>query len=66
MKIRVPKSGEEVTRQTFIFAVDKKKLRQAEQRDGHYLLRSNLTGEGLGVLWERYVNSRRLRQPSKR
>jgi transposase len=53
--IRVPKADEEVTRQTFTFATDKKKLRQAEQRDGHYLLRSNLTGEDPGVLWERYI-----------
>ncbi|HEY7391616.1 MAG TPA: hypothetical protein VH640_24085, partial [Bryobacteraceae bacterium] len=53
--IRVPKAAEEVTRQTFSFATDKKKLRQAEQRDGHYLLRSNLTGEDPGVLWERYI-----------
>jgi transposase len=53
--IRMPKAGEEVTRQTFTFAVDKKKLRNAELRDGHYLLRSNLTGEDPGVLWERYI-----------
>ena len=53
--IRVPKAEEEVTRQTFAFATDKDKLRQAEQRDGHYLLRSNLSGEDPGVLWERYV-----------
>jgi hypothetical protein len=46
---------EEVTRQTFTFAVDKEKLRKAELRDGHYLLRSNLTAEDPGVLWERYV-----------
>jgi transposase len=55
VKIRVPKADEEVTRKTFTFATDKGKLRQAEQRDGHYLLRSNLTGEDPGVLWERYV-----------
>jgi transposase len=55
VKIHVPKAGEEVTRQTFTFVVDKKKLRQAELRDGHYLLRSNLTGEDPGVLWERYI-----------
>src|SRR6202171_1843620 len=41
VQIRVPKAGEEVTPQTFTFATDKAKLRQAEQRDGHYLLRSN-------------------------
>src|ERR1700730_17195776 len=55
VQIRVPKAGEEVTPQTFTFATDKAKLRQAEQRDGHYLLRSNLTGEDPGVLWERYI-----------
>ena len=53
--IRVPKADEEVTRKTFTFAVDKKKLSKAELRDGHYLLRSNLTAEDPGVLWERYV-----------
>jgi transposase len=53
--IRVPKADEEITRQTFTFATDKEKLRKAELRDGHYLLRSNLTGEDPGVLWERYV-----------
>jgi transposase len=53
--IRVPKADEEVTRQTFTFATDKDKLRRAEMRDGHYLLRSNLTGEDPSVLWERYV-----------
>jgi transposase len=55
VKLRVPKADEEVTRETFTFATDKNKLRQAEQRDGHYLLRSNLTGEDPGVLWERYI-----------
>jgi transposase len=53
--IRVPNPDEEVTRQTFSFAIDKEKLRTAELRDGHYLLRSNLSGEDPGVLWERYV-----------
>ena len=53
--IRVPKADEAVTRETFTFAVDKNKLRKAELRDGHYLLRSNLTAEDPGVLWERYV-----------
>jgi hypothetical protein len=35
--------------------VAKNKLKRAQQRDGHYLLRSNLTGEDPGVLWTRYV-----------
>jgi transposase len=53
--IRVPKAEEEVTAKTFSFATDKKKLEKTQQRDGHYLLRSNLTGEDPAVLWERYV-----------
>ena len=45
VKIRVPQAHEQVTRETFTFATDKERLRKAEQRDGHYLLRSNLSGE---------------------
>jgi transposase len=55
VKIQIPKVGEAVTRETFSFQVDKTKLKAAEQRDGHYLLRSNLTGEDPAVLWARYV-----------
>jgi transposase len=55
VKIQIPKAGQEVTRETFSFQVDKAKLKAAQQRDGHYLLRSNLTGEDPAVLWTRYV-----------
>jgi transposase len=55
VKIQVPQADESVTRQSFRFEVDKVKLRRAEQRDGHYLLRSNLTAEDPAVLWTRYV-----------
>jgi hypothetical protein len=55
VKIRLPNKDEEVTRETFSFHVDKAKLKQAQQRDGHYLLRSNLTSEDPAVLWTRYV-----------
>ncbi|HEY6370299.1 MAG TPA: IS1634 family transposase [Candidatus Sulfotelmatobacter sp.] len=55
VKIQMPKADEEVTRDTFSFRVDKMKLNAAQQRDGHYLLRSNLTGEDPAVLWTRYV-----------
>jgi len=53
--LRLPKEGEEVTRQRFTFTLDQDKLKKAELRDGHYLLRSNLVGEDPAVLWERYV-----------
>jgi hypothetical protein len=55
VKIQLPGKNEEVRRHTFTFHTDKAKLKAAEQRDGHYLLRSNLTGEDPAVLWTRYV-----------
>src|SRR5579871_5431883 len=55
VKIQLPEKNEEVRRDTFTFHIDKAKLKAAEQRDGHYLLRSNLTGEDPAVLWTRYV-----------
>jgi transposase len=55
VKIRLPQKDEPVTRATFTFQIDKAKLKAAEQRDGHYLLRSNLVGEDPAVLWTRYV-----------
>jgi transposase len=53
--LEVPGEDQAVTRETFQFRVDKKKLREAEWRDGHYLLRSNLTVGDPSVLWTRYV-----------
>ena len=53
--IRLPKAGEEVTRETFTFRLDKAKLKEAELRDGHYLLRTNLVAEDPAVLWDRYM-----------
>ena len=55
VQIHLPEEGESVSRETFTFAVNKEKLKKAELRDGHYLLRSNLVGEDPAVLWERYV-----------
>jgi transposase len=55
VKIQMPAADQAVTRETFAFQVDKAKLKAAEQRDGHYLLRSNLIGEDPAVLWTRYV-----------
>ena len=55
VKIQLPGQDQAVTRSTFAFRTDKAKLKAAEQRDGHYLLRTNLAGEDPEVLWERYV-----------
>lgn len=53
--LHIPGAGQPVTRDSFRFQVDKDKLKQAELRDGYYLLRSNLTGGDPAVLWSRYV-----------
>jgi transposase len=55
VNIRLPLKDEAVTRETFSFQVNKARLKAAQQRDGHYLLRSNLTSEDPAVLWTRYI-----------
>jgi transposase len=55
VNINLPQAGQEVTRETFAFRLDKAKLKEAELRDGHYLLRTNLVAEDPAVLWDRYV-----------
>jgi len=53
--IHLPKAGQEVTRETFTFQLDKTRLADAELQDGHYLLRTNLVAEDPAVLWDRYI-----------
>jgi transposase len=55
VKIELPHKDQDVTRDNFRFQLDKTKLKDAENRDGYYLLRSNLTAEDPAVLWARYV-----------
>jgi len=55
VKLTVPQAKEEVTRRSFQFRLDKPKLAAAELLDGHYLLRTNLTGEDPAVLWDHYI-----------
>jgi transposase len=55
VRITLPKAGQEVTRETFTFSLDKARLKETELRDGHYLLRTNLTAEDPAVLWDRYI-----------
>lgn len=53
--INVPKPEEKVTAGTFQFKLRVEKFKAAEKRDGHYILRTNLSGEDPAVLWTRYV-----------
>ncbi len=55
VKITVPKARQPVNRATFQFELLKEKLKEAQQRDGHYLLRGFGAGDQGGPLWERYM-----------
>jgi transposase len=55
VKITLPKARQAVNRDTFQFEVLKDKLKDAQQRDGHYLLRGFGAGDQAGTLWERYM-----------
>ena len=55
VKITVPKARQPVNRDTFEFEVLQDKLKDAQQRDGHYLLRGFGAGDQAGPLWERYM-----------
>jgi transposase len=55
VKINLPQAGQAVTRESFTFQIDKAKLKEAQLRDGHYLLRTNLVAEDPAVLWDRYM-----------
>jgi len=55
VKIQLPEARQAVTRQTFTFQLDRAKFREAQRRDGHYLLRTNLMAEDPALLWDRYM-----------
>ena len=55
VELRLPGEAEEITAQTFTFALRKAKLKEAELYDGHYLLRSNLSDKEPEWLWQSYT-----------
>ena len=55
VEVQVPKAEEPVSAETFAFSLRKEKLRAAMHSEGHYLLRSNLSGEDPAILWQRYI-----------
>jgi transposase len=52
VEVRVPRAERPVNTQTFTFTLRKDKLRQTLRSEGHYLLRSNLSGEDPALLWQ--------------
>ena len=55
VKITVPQARQPVNRDTFQFELLKDKLKDSEERDGHYLLRGFQAGDQAGPRWERYM-----------
>jgi transposase len=55
VKITVPQARQPVNRDTFQFELLKDKLKDSEERDGHYLLRGFQAGDQAGPMWERYM-----------
>lgn len=53
--VQVPPEGQPVNEQTFAFGLRMDKLRQVRRREGRYLLRSNLSPEDPGKLWQFYI-----------
>ena len=65
MDIRVPGKDEAVSQESFTFAIRRDQLRQARRHEGHYLLRSNLTGESPEKLWQFYIQLTEVEQAFK-
>ena len=51
--------------QRFRFTLNRKKLREVRQREGHYLLRTNLTEQDPARLWEFYIQLTEVEQAFK-
>ena len=65
VEVRLPKAGEDVTPDTFTFALRRDRLRRARRREGRHLLRSNLTGEDPETLWRYYMQLSEIEQAFK-
>ena len=53
--IHVPAAREAVSKDTFHYRLRAEKFKQAEALDGHYLLRTSLSGQDPAVLWRYYI-----------
>jgi hypothetical protein len=63
--VHVPEKDQTVTPESFTFALNRSKLRLARRREGHYLLRSNLSGENPAQLWQYYLQLTEVEQAFK-
>ena len=65
VRITLPTPHEAVSAATFHFELDRKKLRQVRQREGRYLLRSNMNRQSPETAWEAYLLLTRIEQAFK-
>jgi hypothetical protein len=65
LDIHVPEKDQAVTPETFTFSLNRAKLRLTRRREGHYLLRSNLSGEDPAKLWQYYIQLTEVEQAFK-
>lgn len=63
--IRLPKHNEKVTAETFSFTFNTAKYRTVMNREGSYLLRSNLKNENPSILWQQYIQLTEIEQVFK-
>ncbi|HSL86601.1 MAG TPA: IS1634 family transposase, partial [Bacteroidales bacterium] len=55
VSVTVPGKDELVSSETFTFSLDRQRIKNARQREGKYIIRSNSHGEDGAVLWRRYI-----------
>ena len=65
VEVEVPHTDEELAAHGFTYRLRRKKLRQVYRREGRYLLRSNMTGEGPAELWRHYMQLTEIEQAFK-
>lgn len=65
IQLQLPDNDQSVTPETFTFTLDKHKLRTVRRREGHYLLRSNLSGDNPAQLWQYYLQLVEIEQAFK-
>ena len=51
----LPQEKDPINEETFLFGLNRKKLRRVRLREGRYVLRSNLSSETPEQVWEKYL-----------
>lgn len=65
VELRLPQDDEDLKANGFRFKLHKDKLRKVRRREGHYLLRSNLTQSDPARLWQYYIQLTEIEQAFK-